>query len=289
MAAVALLAASSGAAPAASCPGRVLLQCSEKLGVFGDDVLWAHEAVLDTELFETRTPLHLSNPSLAQFWRFEAATATARGLLEYLLGSEISDPNFEAIAPVAKLPKPSVHAHGFVSRGEAVTLTRLMVAEQREVLDLGAVDTAMNRATAARYERGRQDWVSWQEAAAAGFATRTAASIAPVIKAQRAVSKAFTKRRLLFGVGSEDLKLAQRNVRKHGLAPKLTAVMTALGLNTGELKIAKRTFLNTSFGQASFSLTQQLGAATAATKQKALAASLRHFANRVPPASKPPS
>jgi hypothetical protein len=276
-------------AQAASCPGRFLLQCSEKLGVFPAYVLWTHLGVLDTELFETKTPLHLSNPSLAAFWRFEAASATARGLLDYEFGAELSDPNFEAIAPIVKLPRASVPAHGIVSRGMARVLSRLMAAEQREIECLTALNTAMNRATAARYQRGREDWVRWQLAAAAGFARKTAGSIGPEIRAQRAVASMFTKHKLPFGIGSEDLKLGQRRVRRHGLAPKLVAVMKGLEMNSGEIKIATRTFLKANFGGLSFSLTQQLGAATTGQKERGFAAVLRHFADRIPPASQPPT
>jgi hypothetical protein len=171
----------------------------------------------------------------------------------------------------------------------ARVLTRLMAAEQREVVDLNAVNTAMNRATAARYQRGREDWVKWQLAAAAGFARKTAGSVGPVIRAEHAVAKAFTKHKLPFGVGSVDLKLAQRNVRKHGLAPKLVAVLKGLGMNAGEVKIAQRTFLKSNFGQLSFSLTEQLGSSTTAKKQRGFVAALRHFASRIPPAGKPPA
>jgi hypothetical protein len=110
-----------------------------------------------------------------------------------------------------------------------------------------------------------------------------------VIRAERAVAKAFSKHKLPFGVGAVDLKLAQRNVRKHGLARKLVAVLKSLGMNAGEVDIAQRTFLKTNFGQLSFSLTEQLGAAATAKKQRGFVGALRHFATRIPPAGKPPT
>lgn len=288
-----MLLVAGGAAGATSaaktCQGRALLQCPEKQAIFADDVDWSHVSVLDFELFETRTPLHLSNRSLATFWRFEASTAAARGALEFVLGSEVTDANFEAIQPIAKLPRPSVPRDGIVDRKTAAALSHLMQTEQREVLVIEALDAALNRATAARYDRGRQDWVNWQLAAAAGFATKTAAAIGRVIPAERAAATALVKHKLLFGVGSEDLKLARRNVRKHGLAPKLVAVMTQLGLTAPLVKAAKQTFLVTKAVATSFSLAELLSAPHTIAAQKAAAAQLRHFAKRIPPASKPPA
>jgi hypothetical protein len=269
--------------------GRFLLQCSEKDAIFGDSIDWSHLAILDFEPFEVKLPLHLSNPSLAQFLRFEACTAAARGELEFEFGSEIVDTNFESVAPIAKLPKPSVGPHGIVTGKLARTLSRLMQAEQQEVLALGALDTAMNRATAARYERGREDWVSWQEAAAARFASTAASAIGRVIPAEKAASKALVKAKLLFGVGSRDLQLAKRNVRAHGLAAKLVAIMTRLGLTPTLLAQVKHSFLTTKAINLSFSLSEELATPHLIAEQQAAATGLRHFAKRIPPAPKPPS
>lgn len=257
--------------------------------MFADDVTWIHTSVLDLELFETKTPLHLSNSSLAQFWRFEASAAAARGSLEFVLGSELTDLNFEAIQPIVKLPKPSVAHKGIVDRKTARALSRLMQAEQQEVLALGALCTALNRATAARYERGRSDWVKWQLAAAAGFARKTAAAIGRVTKAEGPASRALIRHKLLFGVGAVDLKLAQRNVRKHGLARKVVADMKQLGLTQALIAHVQAEFLATKAANLSFSLSGQLAAPKAIAGEKAAAAQLRHFAARIPPASKPPA
>jgi hypothetical protein len=147
----------------------------------------------------------------------------------------------------------------------------------------------LNRATAARYLRGREDWVKWQLSAAAGFAAKTAASIAPIIKAERAAGKALARHKLLFGVGSEDLKLAQRQVRAHGFAPKLVAIMQQLGLTATDIALARHQFETTNFGNLSFSLTQELYLPQVIAGQRGFAAALRHLAARIPPAGEPPA
>jgi hypothetical protein len=179
-----------GATQAASCPGRKLLTCAEKQQAFADDTQWDHSFVLDLELFEVAgPPLHLSNPSLAQFWRFETSAAAARSAAEFELQYEIADPNFEAIAAVPRIAAPKLGAHGFIDRRTAARLSWLMAAEQSEVLNLQALVTSINRATEASYLRGRGDWVAWQSAAAAMFASRAAGAIDRVVRNQRAVAR----------------------------------------------------------------------------------------------------
>ncbi len=276
-------------AGAAGCAGRRLLTCSEKAKAFADDVNWGNYFVLDLEPFQTRLPFHFNNPSLARFWRFEASTAGARAALEFELQYEIGDQNFEAIASATKLPKPGVGPHGRVTRRLAAKLTSLMRAEQDEVVNLIAFVTALNRATEASYQRGRADWVAWQQAAAARYARATASAISRLIGRQRAATRGLVGHHLLFGVGSEDLKLAHRGLRRHGLAPSIRSTMTALGMTPDLVQFCVRKFESTSFGQASFNLSQLFSEATAIAGEKGFQAALRHYANRIPPASRPPS
>jgi hypothetical protein len=257
--------------------------------MFPDGVNWAHAFVLDAELFETPLPGLVRNPSLRQFWLFETATAAARAEYGFGVASEIADPNFEEIQPPPALPKPSVKRHGVVDRGLAAALSSLMQAEQSEVLNLYAVAVAMNRATEARYERGRQDWVNWQQAAAAGYARRVSAAIGRVIAAQRRVGRALVRHHLLFGVGSTDLKLAHRNVRKDGFAPSIVNLLTAFGFDSSLVSHLKQFFMQTSFGQLSFSLPQFLSQPSVISAESAFRAALAHFAARTPPASRPPT
>lgn len=282
-------AAPAGAATSACQGGRYLLQCGEKLAIFNDNITWVHAAVLDVEPFEARTSLPLGNPALRHFWSFEAASATARAELEYELSSEISDQDFEGIVNRPTLPNPVVHPAGVIDRRTAAKLSRLMLAEQQEVLNLEAMDTAMNRATAARYLRGRQDWVAWQEASAAGYARRAAAAVLRVVKAQRPAAAALEGKHLLFGVGSTDLKVAQRHVRHRGFAPVLSAAMARLQLPSLLVIQARQGFVTANFGTLSFSLTQFFSAANVYAAERQFAAALRHFAARIPAVSKPPS
>jgi hypothetical protein len=272
-----------------ACPGRQLLTCSEKSRVFADDANWTHAFVLDLELFETRLPLHLSNPALASFWRYETAAAAARSAYELELQYELVDPDFETIAAVPPLPRPAVKPHGMVDRRTAARLSALMRAEQDEIVGLHALVTSMNRATEASYMRGRNDWVAWQLSAAARFAARTAGAIGRVISAQRAATAALLRRGLPFGVGSVDLKLAQRRVRRRGLASQVRAALESQGLTAQEIAFCVREFAGTSFGQLSFSLARIISQPTTAAGEQGFTAALRHFAARVPPASRPPS
>jgi hypothetical protein len=276
-------------AAAAGCPGRQLLTCWEKGQTFADDANWTHAFVLDLELFETSLPVHLNNPALRSFWRFETSTAAARSAYELELQYELADPDFEAIATVPALPRRGVARGGVVDRRTAAALTALMRAEQSEVVDLKALVTSMNRATEASYLRGRSDWVAWQLSAAARFAARTAGAVSNVIRAQWAATRALKRRHLLFGVGSEDLKLAQRQLRHHGLAPAVSSALNALGLSDSEIAFCLTQFKTTSFGALSFSLAQILSQPSTIAGEQGFRAALRHFAARTPPASRPPS
>ena len=84
----------------------------------------------------------------------------------------------------------------------------MMVAEGLESSDSFVLDAELfetksslplnNRALS----RGRSDWIAWQLASAARFASRTAAAVGRVIRAAAAVSRILVSHRLLFGVGS---------------------------------------------------------------------------------------
>jgi hypothetical protein len=276
-------------AHATACPGRALLTCSERLLAFSDDLTWDHAFVLDLELFETSLPLHLNNPALRQFWRFETATAGARSIYEYIFQNTVTDDNFETIATIPSLPQPGVQAHGIISRRTAGILSSLMRAEQSEVLNLQALDTSLNRATTASFTRGRSDWVKWQMATAAGFARRTAGSITRVISAQRAVTRVLVRQGLLFGVGSVDLKLAQRQVKRFGLAPSVRGTMQSIGMDALTIAFCINAFQTAYFGQLSFSLARFLSTHEAIVGQRGFRGALNALAARVPPASKPPS
>jgi hypothetical protein len=284
-----LCASALPAAAATTCAGRYLLQCAEKLAIFNDNITWVHAAVLDVEPFEAQTSLPLGNRALRQFWSFETAAATARAELEYELSSEVIDANFEAVATRATLPSPVVPSTGVIDRRTALKLSTLMLAEQQEILNLEAMDDAMNRATAARYLRGRQDWVAWQEASAAGYAIHLAAAVLRVVNAQRTASAALIKKRLLFGVGSTDLSVAQRHVRQSGFAPVLSSAMARLGLQPALIAQARQGFLSARYGTESFSLTQFFSAPLVYAAERQFASALRHFAARIPAAGRPPS
>jgi hypothetical protein len=287
-----ILAAALGSAPAgaATCPGRFLLSCSEKQALFPDAVTWQRGYVLDFEIFETKTSLPLWNRALNGFWRFEAATAAARGELEYGLASEVYDSDFEQLPSVPNLPLPSVRPWGVVNRKLARHMSWLMQAEQRYVLWLDAMDTAMNRATFARYNQTRKDWVAWQESSAAGYAIRAAAALGQVIKQQPVVARELIAKRLLFGVGVTDLKLSQRRVRRHGFARFLVRAMRRLGLTGPAIAHIQSHFVSIKpQGGFSFSLTGLLDSAPLLSKERAFQSTLREFAARIPPAGRPPS
>jgi hypothetical protein len=287
--AVAVAVALPTSAGAAGCPGRQLLTCSEKSQTFADDANWTHAFVLELELFETRLPVHLSNPALASFWRYETSASAARSAYELELQYELSDPDFETVATVAPAPRPALAPRGIVDRRTAAALSALMRAEQAEIVDLHALVTSMNRATEATYIRGRSDWVAWQLSAAAGFSARTAGAIGRVIRAQRVATAALRHRGLPFGVGSEDLKLAQRQIRRHGLAARIDSALQAQGLTAPEIAFCVREFAGTSFGQMSFSLSQIISEPSTIAGERGFAAALKRFSARVPRASKPPS
>lgn len=296
------VAQSSVAAPAASsastassvpaqtaCGGRALLTCDEKNQSFPDAVNWSHGFVLDGELFETPLATRIHTAALKQFWLFETATAAARAEYEFGLSSELTDIDFEDVVRPPALPRPVVHRGRVVDRRLASQLSALMQAEQAEVLGLYGLDVSMNRATEARYERGRDDWVRWQEAEAAGYARRTEAAITSVIRAERQVSRSLIRRKLLFGVGSADLNFARRTVRHHGLARPLVALLHTFGFDNSLVLHSAQFFRQTTFGPLSFSLSQFLAGPSVLAGESGFRAALSHFAARIPAAQRPPS
>ncbi len=103
------------------------------------------------------------------------------------------------------------------------------------------------------------------------------------------MSRLLVKHSLMFGVGSEDLKLTQGMVRAHGLSPRLTNILQNFAPNSGLIVFCKKDILQNNFGSLSFSLSQNLAAASLISGQQQFASSLRHFAGRIPPVSPPPS
>jgi hypothetical protein len=282
--------AGAAATPArTSCGGRALLTCDEKNQSFPDAVNWSHAFVLDGELFETPLASHIHTAALKQFWLFETATAAARAEYEFGLASEIADPNFETVVQPLVLRPPVVHRGRVVDRRLAAQLTALMQAEQAEVLNLYALDVSMNRATEARYERGREDWLKWQEAVAAGYARRAAGAIVRVIRAERQVSRSLTKRKLLFGVGSADLNVARRTVSRQGLTPSLVTVLHSFGFDGSLVSHSADFFRATNFGTLSFSLSQFFAQSSVFAAENEFRGALNHFAARIPAAQRPPS
>jgi hypothetical protein len=273
----------------AACGGRALLTCDEKSQSFPDAVNWSHSFVLDGELLETPLISHIHTAALKQFWLFETATAAARAEYEFGLASEIADSNFENVVSPPALRAPAVHRGGVVDRKLAGQMTALMQAEQAEVIDLYALDVSMNRATEARYERGRDDWLKWQEAIAAGYARRAAAAIVRVERAERQVSRTLMRRKLLFGVGSADLNVARRTVRRHGLTRSLVAQLHAFGFDDSLVSHSAQFYELTDFGTLSFSLSQVLGQPSALAAEDEFRGALNHFAARIPAAQRPPS
>jgi hypothetical protein len=272
----------------AACSGRALLLCSEKVQLFADDVNWTHLFVLDLEPFETRVPVGLSNPALRGFWRFETAAAGARSAVEFELGYDFTDIDFESVAQVAQLPPPRVRPHGVVNRRLASAMNALMAAEQSEVLNLQALAATMNKATEASHERARSDWLHWQLAVAARYASRAAGAIGGVMRWQRTVSRLLHRRHLLMGVGSADLRLAQRQVRRHGISSEIRAQMQRLQMGDFQVRICTQAVTSTSFGPLSFSLAEILANRTTILGERGMQSALRSFARRTPPASPPP-
>lgn len=279
-----------GAAPAAAaCSGRSLLTCAEKQQTSGDVLISTYAFRLDSVPFETRTPLRLSDRGLRAFWAFETSAAAARSMYELLLVLQGTDPDFESIATVTRLPVPTVPRSRAVGRPLARILERLMRAEQDEIGALQGLVVSMDRATEASAGRGRSDWMRWQLAAAASFASRAGRALGRVISAQRTASHALLRRRLRFGIGSVDVRLARRQVRRHGLARTLKSAMAALAMSPDLIAACANELRGTAPPGVSINLSQLLASATTVQAERAFQGALTHFAARTPRASRPPS
>jgi hypothetical protein len=274
------------AGAAASCPGRTQLSCSVRTAIYYDAVNWAIGGFASLDLFQAPKTLHLNNPALAQFWRFEAATGMTRYVFELGIGSQGNDGAYESVVTAAKPPAPVIKPSGIVSHHTASAMSRLLAAEQHEVVNLVAVDVALNRAFGATVA-GRQDWADYQTYTAALLARRAAAAIGSVIPRQRAVTQALLGAGLKFGVGPADQRGEERAVRKHGFPAALQQIMTTLGNNSITLAVAKSAFVHATPTAMTYSLSKYLSSASVIADEKKCAGALVSFAKGVPSAARP--
>jgi hypothetical protein len=274
------------ASAASSCPGRPQLTCSERAALYNDSVSWGTEGFAAVDLFEARRQLHLNNPALAQFWRFEAATGIARYMFELGVGSQGNDLAFETVPQAARVPAPVIRPSGIVSSRLAGALTTLLSEEQQEIVNLLATDVALNRATGAAIS-GRQDWARYQTYVAAQFARKTAAAMKGLVPRQRAASEALLRAGLKFGVGEADQRAAQRYVRKHGWPSAIDHDMVALGMSAVTLSLAKNAFVHSNAGTTTFSLSKYMSSASVISEEKSCARALLQFAGQTPAAPLP--
>lgn len=285
--AVLLCSAPATVAAAGGCAsGRVQLTCGEKLALYYDSVQWAIGGFGALDLFQAPRPLHLRNPALAGFWRFQAAIGITRYEYEFAIINYGVDRAFEQVAPAARLPAPRIEPSGIVTRSMARALSRLLALQQRLVVNLVAMDVALNRATAAQLD-SRSDWARYQTYLAAGSARRAAAAIAAAVDDQRAVTRALVRAGLMFGVGPADQRAAQRAVRRHGFPPAVRQIMVALGMDPITLAFARREFLQAKPTQTTYSLSHYLSSGSVIGYGMQAARALRQFANATPPAPVP--
>lgn len=275
-----------GAAAVDCSQGRTLLQCNEKLAIYNDSFNWGIGGFLDLTMFAAHLPLHLSNGALREFWHYETATGITRYEFELASIEQNVDQNFEQVAPPATLPSPPVKATGIVTRRMAGAMRALLIAEQQEVANLVAMETALSRATAA-LKLGRRDWAGWQTYAAAGFARGAAQAIGRVIPAQQRVTKTLVRARLLFGVGAADERVAQRWVRRHGFPAPVQQIMSKLGASPVVLALARSTFVNSRTVPVTYSLARYLSSARVVGDEKKCMDALQAFAARIPLAPHP--
>jgi hypothetical protein len=272
---------------AASCaPGRPELNCSERTALYYDAVNWAVGGFGSLDMFQAKRVLHLNNPALAQFWHFEAATAITRYEFEIGIGSQGNDGAYETPATAAHLRAPKIRPSGIVGRHTAFVLARLLAAEQQEVVNLVAMDVALNRATGAQIS-GRPDWASYQTYSAAGLARRAAAAIGEVIPRQRAVTRALRALGLKFGVGPADTRAEQRYVRKHGFPAPVARIMLMLGNNAVTMTLAKSALVHAKPTTATYNMSQYLSSAGVIRNERNCARALVNFANGVSAAPRP--
>jgi hypothetical protein len=271
----------SVASAAASCPGRPQLTCSERAALYNDSVNWGVEGFAGVDLFEAPKTLHLNNPALAQFWRFEAATGITRYMFELAVGSQGNDAAFETVPQAPQLKAPVIKSSGIVGRRLAATLTGLLRVEEQEIANLEAMDIALNRATGATIN-SRKDWADYQLHVAAGFARKAAGAMNGLVSRQRAVTKALQHAGWHFGVGEADQRAAQRYVRKHGWPSAINQDMLALGMNSVTLSLAKNAFAHVNAGSTTFSLSKYMSSASVISEEKSCARALSQFAAQTP-------
>lgn len=269
------------ASGASSCSGRPQLACSVKAALYNDSVNWGLEGFAGVDLFEARRPLHLNNPALAQFWRFEAATGITRYMFELAAGSQGNDLSFETVPQAAQLQAPVIKPSGIVGRRLAAALSALLGPEEQEIVNLIAMDTALNRATGATIS-SRQDWANYQVYVASKFASKIAGAMNRLVSRQRAVTKALLRAGWHFGVGEADQRAAQRYVRRHGWPSAINKDMLALGMNSVTLSLAKNAFLHVSAGSTTFMLSTYLSSASVISEEKSCARALLQFAHQTP-------
>jgi hypothetical protein len=274
------------AGAAATCTGRSELSCSVKTALYYDAVNWAVGGFGSLDLFAAPKTLHLSNPALAQFWRFEAATGITRYEFELGIGSQGNDGAYESVVTAAKLSAPVIKPSGIVSHHTASAMSSLLAAEQREIVNLVAADVALNRAFGATVA-GRQDWANYQTYTAALLARRAARAIGQVIGWQRSVTRALLGAGLKFGVGPGDQHAEQRYVRKHGFPAAVKQIMLTLGNNGVTLALAKSAFVHAKASAMTFSLSKYLSSASVSGDEKKCAGALVSFANSVPSVPRP--
>jgi len=270
----------------ASCPGRPQLSCSVRAAVYYDAVNWGVGGFGSLDLFQAPKTLHLNNPALAQFWRFEAATGITRYVFELGIGSQGNDGAYESVVTAAKPSPPVIKPSGIVGHHMASGLSSLLAAEQQEIVNLVAADVALNRATGATIA-GRPDWASYQEYTAAVLARRAASAIGRVIPRQRAATRALLGAGLKFGVGPADQRAEQRYVHKHGFPAAVMQIMVTLGNNGVTLAFAKSTFLQAKPSTLTFSMSRYLSSASVIRDEKRCARALVSFANGVPSTPRP--
>ena len=271
---------------AQSCPGRAQLTCGVRTAIYYDAVNWGLGGFGSLDLFQASKTLHLNNPALAQFWRFEAATGMTRYVFELAIGSPGNDGAYESVVTAAKLPAPVIKPSGIVGRHTASLLSKLLAAEQQEIVNLVGVDVALNRAFGATVA-GRSDWGIYQTYTAAVLARRAAAAIGRVIGWQRSVSVALLGAGLKFGVGPADQHAEQRYVRTHGFPAAVKQIMVTLGNNAVTLALAKSAFVHAKPGATTLSMSKYLSSASVSGNEKKCARALVSFANGVPPAPRP--
>lgn len=268
-------------------PVPQLATCAEKVALYNDSVNWAIGGFGALDLFAAPRPLHLNNPALASFWRFEAATGITRYEYEFGIINYSKDQYFETAPTAAHLSAPVIKPSGIVTAHTAHVMSRLLSAEQQEVVNLVAMDTALNRATYA-LTVNRHDWANYQAYLAAGFARHAASAIGSVIGRQHKVTKALLHAGLRFGVGPADQKAMQRYVRKHRAFPKAVQQnMLTLGMTPTTLAFAEAAFVKAKPNPITYSMTQYLSSAKVIRAERKAASSLRGFASQTPTAPRP--